>query len=75
MPHHRDRLCRSNFSSYSAANQAALAEAGDVSGKIIVDCTNPVGPGLTHGLNNQQSGGEFVQSLVPNAKVVKAFTI
>ncbi len=58
-----------------AANQAALAEAGDLSGKILVDCTNPVGPNLTHGLNNQQSGSEFVQSLVPDAQVVKAFTI
>jgi predicted dinucleotide-binding enzyme len=58
-----------------SANQTALAEAGDLSGKIIVDCTNPVGPNLTHGLKNEQSGGEFVQNLVPNAKVVKAFTI
>ena len=58
-----------------SANQTALAEAGDLSGKILVDCTNPVGAGFTHGLNNEQSGGEFVQKLVPNAKVVKAFTI
>jgi 8-hydroxy-5-deazaflavin:NADPH oxidoreductase len=58
-----------------SANQTALAEAGDLSGKILVDCTNPVGAGFTHGLNNEQSGGEFVQNLVPNAKVVKAFTI
>lgn len=58
-----------------AANQEALAEAGDLSGKIVVDCTNPVGANLTHGLNSQQSGGELVQSFVPNAMVVKAFTI
>lgn len=58
-----------------SANQTALAEAGDLSGKILVDCTNPVGAGFTHGLNNEQSGGEFVQNIVPNAKVVKAFTI
>lgn len=58
-----------------AANQAALAEAGDLSGKILVDCTNPVGANLSHGLDSKQSGGEFVQSLVPTAKVVKAFTI
>ena len=57
------------------ANEAALKNAGDVTGKTIVDCTNPVGPGLTHGLDNQQSGGEFVQRLVPRANVVKAFTI
>lgn len=58
-----------------SANQTALAEAEDLSGKILVDCTNPVGAGFTHGLNNEQSGGEFVQNIVPNAKVVKAFTI
>jgi predicted dinucleotide-binding enzyme len=58
-----------------AANQAALADAGDLSGKIVVDCTNPVGAGLTHGLNSERSGGEVVQELVPGAKVVKAFTI
>jgi 8-hydroxy-5-deazaflavin:NADPH oxidoreductase len=57
------------------AAQAALAEAGDLSGKILVDCTNPVGPNLTHMLNSEKSGAEVVQSLAPNAKVVKAFTI
>lgn len=58
-----------------AANQTALAEAGNLSGKILVDCTNPIGANLTHGLKSEQSGGEFVQNLVPDAKVVKAFTI
>jgi 8-hydroxy-5-deazaflavin:NADPH oxidoreductase len=57
------------------AIQAALAEAGDLSGKVLVDCTNPVGPNLTHMLNSEKSGAEVVQSLAPNAKVVKAFTI
>jgi predicted dinucleotide-binding enzyme len=58
-----------------AANQAALADAGDLSGKVLVDCTNPVGANLTHGLKSERSGAEVVQSLVPTAKVVKAFTI
>ncbi|MBD2498735.1 NADPH-dependent F420 reductase [Nostoc sp. FACHB-280] len=57
------------------ANQAALAEVGDLTGKILVDCTNPVGPNLTHGLKSEQSGSELVQSFAPKAKVVKAFTI
>lgn len=58
------------------ANHAALsALASELEGKILVDCTNPVGPGLTHGLNNERSGSEMVQSLAPKAKVVKAFTI
>jgi hypothetical protein len=58
------------------ANEAALqAVAAELKGKILVDCTNPVGPGLSHGLNNVQSGSELVQQLVPEARVVKAFTI
>ena len=58
------------------ANEAVvrpLAEA--LAGKVLVDCTNPVGPGLTHGLSNERSGSEFVQALAPRASVVKAFTI
>jgi predicted dinucleotide-binding enzyme len=59
-----------------AANEAALAEVGSaLEGKILVDCTNPVGANLSHGLKSEQSGAEFVQGLVPRAKVVKAFTI
>jgi predicted dinucleotide-binding enzyme len=58
------------------ANEAALsAVATEIHGKILVDCTNPVGPGLTHGLNSTQSGSEAVQKLVPKTWVVKAFTI
>jgi len=58
------------------ANEGVLKALGDaLNGKILVDCTNPVGPGLTHGLKNVQSGSEMVQALVPGAKVVKAFTI
>ena len=59
-----------------AVNEAALKPlASELAGKILVDCTNPVGPGLTHGLGNRQSGTEMVQALVPAARVVKAFSI
>jgi 8-hydroxy-5-deazaflavin:NADPH oxidoreductase len=58
------------------ANEEALKEvASELKGKTLVDCTNPVGPGLTHGLKSEVSGSELVQNLVPEAKVVKAFTI
>ncbi len=50
-----------------------LAEA--LSGKVLVDCTNPVGPGLKHGLDSVQSGSEWLQSLAPAARVVKSFSI
>jgi 8-hydroxy-5-deazaflavin:NADPH oxidoreductase len=59
-----------------AANAAALAGLeSTLSGKVLVDCTNPVGAGLTHGLDSKTSGAEAVQKLAPAAKVVKAFTI
>jgi 8-hydroxy-5-deazaflavin:NADPH oxidoreductase len=43
--------------------------------KILVDCTNPVGANLSHGLESKISGSEKIQQLVPQAHVVKAFTI
>lgn len=58
------------------ANEAALnAVAKELEGKVLIDCTNPVGPNLTHGLNSVRSGSDMVQALVPSARVVKAFTI
>lgn len=58
------------------ASEAMLRSAGTaLDGKVLVDCTNPVGPDLSHGLESKRSGAEFVQSIVPRARVVKAFTI
>lgn len=58
------------------ANEAVLAQIAEaLSGKVLVDCTNPVGPGLSHGLKSERSGSERVQELAPKARVVKAFTI
>lgn len=58
------------------ANEAALAlVAAELTGKIVVDCTNPVGPNLTHGLNSTNSGSQVIQNLLPTTQVVKAFTI
>ena len=58
------------------ANESVLAGiAGELAGKVLIDCTNPVGPRLSHGLRSAQSGSETVQTLAPDAKVVKAFSI
>jgi hypothetical protein len=58
------------------ANEAALAGlAGALEGKVLVDCTNPVGPGLSHGLGSLQSGAQRVQQLAHGARVVKAFSV
>ena len=58
------------------ANKVALHALGrELKGKILIDCTNPVGANLTHGLNSTQSGSEMIQHLVSDTHVVKAFTI
>ncbi len=44
-------------------------------GKTLVDCTNPVGMGISHGLKSETSGSEMVQLWAGDAQVVKAFTI
>lgn len=44
-------------------------------GKVLIDCTNPVGAGISHGLKSEISGSEKVQEWAPDAKVVKSFTI
>jgi predicted dinucleotide-binding enzyme len=52
----------------------ALKSAGNLSGKILVDCTNPLSPDLS-GLviGTTTSAGEEVARLAGGAKVVKAF--
>lgn len=57
----------------NAALLPTLAQA--LEGKVLVDCTNPVGPGLTHGLASRESGAQAVQALAPGARVVKAFSV
>ncbi len=52
----------------------ALAAAGPIRDKIIIDCTNPVKPdlsGLSVGLTT--SAAEEIANLVPQSRVVKAF--
>lgn len=54
----------------------ALQSAGDLNGKIIVDCTNPLQMGasgleLTTGYTS--SGAEQIAALAPDAHIVKAF--
>ncbi len=54
------------------ATEQAIANAGDLSGKIVVDCTNPIGAdGLLVGTTT--SAGELVAGWAKGASVVKAF--
>jgi 8-hydroxy-5-deazaflavin:NADPH oxidoreductase len=57
-----------------AAVPDALRSAGDLKGKVLLDCTNPLLPDLS-GLDVPAgtSGGEIVAGLAPGALVVKIF--
>lgn len=55
------------------AAREALAAAGDLSGKVLIDATNPIGPGFSLALGHSTSGAEELARLQPGARVVKAF--
>lgn len=56
------------------ATREAIRSAGDLAGKILIDCTNPLAPDLS-GLviGTSDSAGEEVARWARGAKVVKAF--
>ncbi len=43
--------------------------------KILIDCTNPVGKGISHGLESTISGAEKIQEWANDARVVKSYTV
>lgn len=58
------------------ATEAAVKGLGDLAGRIVVDCTNPLGmgpDGLGLVLGYNTSGGEMVAGWAPGAAVFKAF--
>jgi 8-hydroxy-5-deazaflavin:NADPH oxidoreductase len=60
--------------------EAGLRAAGadNLAGKLVIDASNPLdfsGQAPTLVIGHTDSGGEFVQRLLPRAKVVKAFNI
>jgi predicted dinucleotide-binding enzyme len=63
------------------ANESALKMAGPeaLRGKVVIDATNPLdfsgGPPPKLAVSGNDSGGERVQHLLPDAHVVKAFNI
>ena len=57
-----------------AAAEGVVAALGDLTGKVVIDCMNPIGmvdgaPGLL--LGHATSGAEVVQGWLPGARVVK----
>jgi hypothetical protein len=58
---------------YAAA--LSLAPLADVlADKIVIDCTNPIGPGLVLSVGLTTSGAEEIARALPGARVVKAFS-
>ena len=58
------------------AARGALEAAGDLAGKVVVDCTNPLrfgASGLELSEGFETSGGELVAGWAPGARVVKCF--
>jgi predicted dinucleotide-binding enzyme len=56
------------------ATPDALQHAGPLTGKTVIDCTNPLLPDLSGlSIGTTTSGGEEVAKLIPGAKVVKCF--
>lgn len=57
------------------AAERAIAACGDLAGKVLVDCTNPLAPDLADGLllGFDRSGAEQVAAWAGAARVVKAF--
>jgi len=55
----------------AAAETVQLVQ--DWKGKVLIDCTNPLGPGLTLAVGFNSSGGEQIASQAKGARVVKAF--
>lgn len=53
--------------------EAVAKSMADWAGKILIDATNPIGPGFSLAVGKDTSGGELVQSWATGARVVKAF--
>ena len=50
----------------------AVRQAGDLTGKVLLDCTNPLKPDMS-GLAGDRSAAEQIAAWAPGAKVVKIF--
>jgi predicted dinucleotide-binding enzyme len=62
------------FATPWSATREAIAAAGSLAGKLVVDCTNPIAPDLKGlSIGTTTSAGEQVAQWAENAKVVKAF--
>jgi predicted dinucleotide-binding enzyme len=56
-----------------AVTEDVLRAAGDFGGRILIDATNPIAPGLMLAAGHTESGGELVAGWARGARVVKCF--
>ncbi|GAB3265206.1 NAD(P)-binding domain-containing protein [Alteromonas gracilis] len=59
---------------HAAVHDVLAPLAADLAGHVLIDATNPVGPGLTHA-GGGRAGAAVIADLVPAAHVVKAFNV
>ena len=57
------------------AVEESISRLGDVSGRVLIDATNPMARGLTLDVGHTSSGGERVAEWAVGARVVKALNI
>src|SRR5207248_6974415 len=55
------------------AAHEALRNCGDLTGKVLLDCTNPLTADLNLDIGQTTSGGEMVGTWASGARVVKIF--
>lgn len=55
------------------ALESVVRAVGPLEGKVVIDATNPLLPGLALAVGHGDSGAEVLQRLVPKARVVKCF--
>jgi hypothetical protein len=58
-----------------SAAEVSIAALGDLTGRVLVDATNPFEKGLNLGLGHSDSGGEQIARWAVGAQVVKALNI
>lgn len=56
-----------------AAVEDVIRQGDDWTGKIIIDCTNPIAPGLRLAVGGDTSGAELLAGWATGGRVVKAF--
>ncbi len=58
---------------FSEVEKILMENKSELKGKILVDCTNPIGEGIKHALESREAAAELIQRLAPEVRVVKAF--